>query len=82
MKGVMLCAAALALLCQGAGCCRMCCWQHGGSWYNGQCYMPQPAVPAATVPYTVPPQATAAPGTTVVPQQTFVPVNPCTCTPQ
>ncbi|HEX4150486.1 MAG TPA: hypothetical protein VHY20_15920 [Pirellulales bacterium] len=85
MKSVMLCAAALALVCQSAGCCRMCCWQHGGSWYNGQCYMAQPAagapcapcsVPATTAPYTVQPQTTAP---ALVPQQTFVPVNPCTC---
>ena len=107
MKRVMFCVAALALVCQGAGCCRMCCWQKGGSWYNGQCYAPQAAmapaaapytvapqttvpytvVPQTTAPYTVVPQSTTAPAVlpqttapSLVPRQTFVPVNPCTCT--
>ncbi|HEY5314561.1 MAG TPA: hypothetical protein VIK18_18660 [Pirellulales bacterium] len=71
MKRVICCVAALALVCQGAGCCRMCCWQHGGSWYNGQCYAPQQLAAPAAAPYAVPPQ-TVAPYT-VVPQSTTAP---------
>jgi hypothetical protein len=55
---------ALIALVASSGCCRMCCWQRGGSWYNGYCYPQVPAlqpVPAQqTQPYYAAPP-TAAP---------------------
>jgi len=46
MRNVFLICAAIALV-GSSGCCRMCCWQRGGSWYNGYCY---PQVPAPALP--------------------------------
>lgn len=58
---------ALVALAASSGCCRMCCWQRGGSWYNGYCY---PQVPPALQP--VPAQQ---------PQQYYAPATaaPCVC---
>lgn len=40
MRKLYVCAALAALV--SSGCCRMCCWQRGGSWYNGYCYPQMP----------------------------------------
>ena len=63
MKRIAILTAILIAL-GSAGCCRMCCWQRGGSFHNGYCY---PAMPAPA----------AAPGLQPVPQQTYA--QPCAC---
>lgn len=71
MRKLILLCAALALAASSSGCCRMCCWQRGGSWYNGYCYPQMP---------------TAQPGLQPVPQgqpnqQYYAPTyaQPCVC---
>ncbi|MCE9604281.1 MAG: hypothetical protein K8U03_05185 [Planctomycetia bacterium] len=60
---------ALAFLALNAtGCCRLCCWQRGGSFYNGYCY---PAMPAPAIQPQQP-----------VPTQTYAQpygAQPCAC---
>jgi hypothetical protein len=58
MRKLLLVGVALALLAP-AGCCRMCCWQRGGSFYNGYCYPAMP--PLQQVPQAQPTQTYAAP---------------------
>lgn len=43
---------ALATALVSSGCCRMCCWQRGGSFYNGYCYPQMPAPALQPVPAT------------------------------
>lgn len=61
MRKLFLLCAFGALAAASSGCCRMCCWQRGGSWYNGYCYpqMPQPQLQA--VPQAQPNQQYYAP---------------------
>lgn len=86
MNRSLLVGAVLAAACF-SGCCRMCCWQRGGSFANGNCYPPQaypaqPAyAPAAAYPaQTYVPQAGVATPQPVIQQQMYAaPVAPCTC---
>jgi hypothetical protein len=48
---------AVIALVTSSGCCRLCCWQRGGSWSNGYCYpqvqpqlQPVPAQPYYAAP--------------------------------
>ncbi|MGC3972515.1 MAG: hypothetical protein QM775_35765 [Pirellulales bacterium] len=47
---------ALATALVSSGCCRMCCWQRGGSFHNGYCYpqMPAPALQPVQQNYAAP----------------------------
>jgi hypothetical protein len=60
MRKTIICCALAVFALSSAGCCRLCCWQRGGSFYNGYCYpaMPPPAIaPQQAVPtqtYTQP----------------------------
>jgi hypothetical protein len=50
MRKIILLCALLALAGSSSGCCRMCCWQRGGSWYNGYCYPQMPGPGLQQVP--------------------------------
>ncbi len=65
MRTLLLLGLAAAVV-ASSGCCRMCCWQRGGSFYNGYCYPSLP--PTLQAPATQPVQTYANPY-----------VQPCTC---
>lgn len=63
------------------GCCRMCCWQRGGTFANGNCYPPAgyAAPPATYAPPAYVPQAGVATPQPIIQQSYTTPVGPCTC---